>query len=102
MPGWGTMARVIKDPEEASQLPWHSICRPSTNYPTRPRGSRVGFTPCLGKANHSRRRHTVHLITTSESYDKATDWALVAQLPMYAKNPGTSPPSHASGHEASQ
>jgi hypothetical protein len=35
MPGSGTMARVIKDPKEASQLLWHSICHPSTNYPTR-------------------------------------------------------------------
>jgi hypothetical protein len=33
---------------------------------------------------------------------RATDWVPVAQLPMYVKNLGTSPPSHASGREASQ
>jgi hypothetical protein len=66
------------------------------------RGSRVGLTPCLGKANHSRRRYAVHLIMAREPCERATDWVPVAQLPMYTKNPSISPPSHAPGHKASQ
>jgi hypothetical protein len=33
MLGSGTMAWVIKGPREASQLPWHSIRRPSAQLP---------------------------------------------------------------------
>jgi hypothetical protein len=96
MPGSGTMARVIKGPEEASQLPWHSIRRPLANCPTHPRRSRVSPTPCLEKTNHSCRMYAVHLIMAREPCERATDWAPVAQLPMYAKK--SSLPPHLPKH----
>jgi hypothetical protein len=36
MPGSGAVVQVIKDPEEASRLWWHSMHHPSANHPTRP------------------------------------------------------------------
>jgi hypothetical protein len=86
MPGSGTTAQVIKGPREASQLLWHLIHRPSTQLPHSPPRGPHHLMPRLGKTNRSRKRYTIHFITASESCEKATNWAPVAQLPTYAKN----------------
>jgi hypothetical protein len=95
MPRSGTTAWVIKGPKEASQSPWQSIRRPSTNCPTHlsrepwwshttPREDEPFSQIAHGPLNHGKRA------------------VRKGQLPTFVKNLGTSPPSHAPGREASQ
>jgi hypothetical protein len=89
MLGSGTMARVIKGPGRPLNSHGIQYISQMPNYPTRlPREPRR-LIPYLGKTNRSLRWFNVHLITTSESSDRATNWAPVAQLTMNVKNLAT-------------
>jgi hypothetical protein len=80
-----------KGPQGGLSTPKHSI-RQTT--PLAPQGSHIGLMPCLGKANHSRRRFMPHLIMTMEPHEKATNWAPVAQLPTIVKTRHPHLPTH--------
>jgi hypothetical protein len=80
------MARVIKGPGRPLNSHGIQYVAQTPNCPTRRPREPCRLIPYLGKMNHSLRRFTVHLTMASESSDRATNWAPVAQLPMNVKN----------------